>query len=213
MQNFSPNMLKVYKSCPKKFYYKYIEKINIPQSSTSFEKGKKIHALADYYLQGVNITAIESALNETEKQIWNKLLNNKYYQKECCKAEFSLSCKIGDYWISGRIDAIVKEENRYYILDYKTGAIPKDVKYDFQTMVYLLCADKYLKHRYESLSFVYLDLKNDKEHIIDFNSELKKEYESAIIQTCSRITKTSSYPCNSEDCKNCEYLKLCRKTL
>ena len=40
-------MLKTYESCPKKYYYRYVENISVPMSSLPFEKGKKIHALAN----------------------------------------------------------------------------------------------------------------------------------------------------------------------
>ena len=52
MNNFSPNILKTYETCPKKFYYQHIEKISMPSSASAFEKGKKIHALANYFLRG-----------------------------------------------------------------------------------------------------------------------------------------------------------------
>ena len=44
----SPNMLKTYDECPFKYYLRYIQQISAPQKETPFEKGKKIHALANY---------------------------------------------------------------------------------------------------------------------------------------------------------------------
>lgn len=208
MNNFSPNILKTYETCPKKFYYQYIEKINIPLSTITFEKGKKIHALANYFLRGVNISRIETALNEEERKLWHLLIENPFYQKEYFKSEFTLSCKFEDYWIGGRIDAIVHDDNKYYILDYKTGSIPKNPEYDYQTMVYLLCLDRYLK-TYESLAFVYIDLKNKKNHVIEFNEKLKQEYVKKIITSCQTITSDTLYNCNTKNCKYCEYSKLC----
>ena len=73
--SFSPNMLKTYEQCPKKFYFRYVENVNVPLSSTPFEKGKKIHALANYFLQGVNISRIETALTQEEKDWY---LNNLF---------------------------------------------------------------------------------------------------------------------------------------
>jgi ATP-dependent exoDNAse (exonuclease V) beta subunit len=54
-----------------------------------------------------------------------------------------LSYKINDKFIGGRLDALVKNDDTYYILDYKTGSAPKDAKYDFQTMVYALCVSEF----------------------------------------------------------------------
>ena len=52
---FSPNMLKTFQQCPKKFYFRYVEKISMPMDDTIFEFGKNIHALASYYLKKENI--------------------------------------------------------------------------------------------------------------------------------------------------------------
>lgn len=123
--SFSPNMLKTYEQCPKKFYFRYIENVNVPLSSTPFEKGKKIHALANYFLQGVNISRIETALTQEEKDVWNLLLGNQFFQKDYYNSEYQLSCKIGDYWVGGRLDAVVFDNDYFYVLDYKTGSIPK----------------------------------------------------------------------------------------
>lgn len=59
---YSPNMLKTFEECPQKFFLKYIERMALPQRSTIFEKGKKIHALANYYLNGENIEKMEKIL-------------------------------------------------------------------------------------------------------------------------------------------------------
>jgi len=201
-------MLKTYQSCPKKFWYKYVERVNIPISSRPFEKGKKIHALANYYLQGVNISRIETALTQTERAVWQKLVNNPYFQKQPLKTEYQISCKIGDFWVGGRLDAVVHDFENYYILDYKTGAVPKTPQYDFQTMIYLLSLDRILK-TYNELSFVYIDLKNDKNCVIKFDNDIKKVYEDKVAELCSCIKYDTACCRNCTNCPNCEYKKLC----
>ena len=208
MTIYSPNMLKTYQVCPKKYYYQYIERVYIPRFSTPFEKGKKIHALANYYLQGINISRISTALNNDEKIAWQLLLKNPFFEKKCYNSEYSISCKIDKYWLGGRLDAVVFDDKNYYILDYKTGMVPKNPEYDFQTMVYLLCMDKILKD-YDSLSFVYISLKEKRNQVIAFSPELKTEYEKQIIQICSKIEKDSLYNSNCENCERCEYRSLC----
>ena len=56
---FSPNMLKTYELCPKKFYLKYVKNISMPVNDDIFEFGKNIHALASYYLRGEYIDKME----------------------------------------------------------------------------------------------------------------------------------------------------------
>lgn len=226
---FSPNMLKTFESCPQKYWFKYIQKISMPQKSSLFEKGKKIHALAHYYLRGDDISKLETALNQQEHEIWENLKQNEYFQKSYVNSEYNLSCKVGEYWVGGRLDALMSDtltpapspqgrgENIYYILDYKTGQIPKNPEYDFQTAVYLLCVSKKLKTLTPTTSpkgrgeveikFVYIDLKNNQNCVIDYD----KDYEKPIIEICDRIKafepqENIEY---SKKCEFCEYRKLC----
>ena len=171
---YSPAMLKTYEQCKKKFFLRYVRNIMMPQSSIMFDKGKNIHAIAGYFLSGVDVKIFEEALNEEEKVLWQRLKNNSFFQKEPFKAEFPLNFKIDEYWFGGRIDGIVRSEQEYFILDYKTGAAPKDLKYDYQTMVYSVALDKYLKE-YDSLSFVYIELKTNENKVVNVSKELLNE--------------------------------------
>lgn len=212
MTNYSPNMLKTYKSCPLKYKFKYIDKISLPQKASFFEKGKKVHALANYYLMGNDISKFEPTLNESEKEAWNNLKNNEFFNLEYVNSEYNLSCKVGDFWIGGRLDAIVRKGNNLYILDYKTGSIPQNPETDYQTMVYLLCLSgaPFITPQ-NNLKFVYIDLKNNQNCVIDFNQDIKSEYEKAIIKICSSI-ENAQYPEDIEHqkmCNFCEYKKIC----
>lgn len=216
MANYSPNMLKTFKSCPLKYKFKYIDRISLPQKASFFEKGKKVHALANYYLKGDDISKFEPTLNENEKIAWNNLKSNEFFSYKYVNSEYNLSCKIGDYWIGGRLDAIVKkhknESETYYILDYKTGSIPQKPEYDYQTMVYLLCLSSapFITPQ-DQIKFVYIDLKNNQNCVIDFTQEKKVEYEKAITTICSNI-ENIQIPEDIEHqkmCDFCEYKKIC----
>ena len=208
MNSFSPNMLKTFETCPKKYYFKYIEKISVPQKSNLFEKGKKVHALANYYLRGDDISKMEKALNSEELKLWEILKQNEFFNKTYVNSEYNLSCKVGNYRISGRLDALMKDEKNYYILDYKTGSIPKNPEYDYQTITYLLCASKMYGN---NIKFIYIDLQNNQNSIIDFNSAKAKEYEKRITDICDKITN-AQFPEeieHSKICDFCEYKKIC----
>lgn len=216
MTNYSPNMLKTFKSCPLKYKFKYIDRISLPQKASFFEKGKKVHALANYYLKGDDISKFEPTLNENEKIAWNNLKSNEFFSYKYVNSEYNLSCKIGDYWIGGRLDAIVKkhknESETYYILDYKTGSIPQNPEYDYQTMVYLLCLSSapFITPQ-DQIKFVYIDLKNNQNCVIDFTQEKKVEYEKAITTICSNIENIQILEDieHQKMCDFCEYKKIC----
>lgn len=206
MINFSPNMLKTYKTCPQKYWFKYIEKFSIPQKATFFEKGKRIHALAHYYLRGDDISKLENALTPEEQKIWQNLLNNEYFKMQYVNSEYNLSCKVDKYWVGGRLDAIVKNNDKYYILDYKTGSIPQTPETDFQTIVYLLSASKKFG---KNIAFVYIDLKNNINHIIEFDNEIM--YKNLLTEICTQIGNAQPLTEieHSKKCEFCEYKRFC----
>lgn len=210
MNILSPNMLKTFEQCPQKYNLKYVENLMLVQNSKFFEKGKKIHALASYYLQGCDITKFENALNDKEMATWQVLKNNKYFQMQVVGTEYNLSCKVDKYWIGGRLDALVHDEKSYYILDYKTGQIPQNAETDFQTVTYLLCVDKFLNNKggHESLKFVYLGLKENEEKVIELTRENKKIFEEKIIKACQKLD-LKVFTKNKKMCEFCEYKKLC----
>ena len=216
MKNFSPNMLKTFDSCPVKFNLKFNEKITVPQNPSLFEKGKKIHALANYFHHGADISKLEKALTPQEHEVWERLKNNEYFSKKCLHSEYQITARLDEIWIFGRLDAIVCDSYEganasYWILDYKTGSIPKNPEKDYQTMIYLLCADLIFSER-KSLAFVYIDLKNDANKVIEFTPDLKEFYEKTLKEQCKIILDIKEFEGkeNKTNCKFCEYNKICR---
>ena len=208
---YSPAMLKTFEQCKKKFEYKYIKGLSIPVDTTKMKQGKNLHAIANYYLKNFNIDKFEKVLSEQEMILWNNLKNTKYFNFETINSEYNLTGKVENYWISGRLDALVKDKDEnYYILDYKTGQIPKNPEYDYQTIIYLLIADKFIKN-YNTLSFVYIDLKNNQTHEIIFTPQKKEEYEKKLVTILKDIEKCTKLNIFNK-CKNtciCEFNKLC----
>ena len=204
-KQLSPNMLKTFEVCPKKFYLRYVKNISMPVNDDIFEFGKNIHALASYYLRKENIDQMEKALTPREAEVWKFLKGIKYFGFEVVNTEYNLAVKVGDCFFGGRLDALVKEGEDYYILDYKTGAIPKNPKYDFQTIIYLLAVKEFFKT--ENVIFVYLDLKNRDELKITLTPELEAEYRDKLIRTSAKIA-SGEFPGNKSDCR-CEYSMIC----
>lgn len=202
---YSPNMLKTFQQCPRKFYYRYVKNINMPVNDDIFEFGKNIHALASYYLRKEFIDKMELSLTEKETAVWQYLKNIMYFSYEVVNTEYNLAVKIGDSFFGGRIDALVKNGEEYYILDYKTGAIPKNPKYDFQTMIYIMAVSEFFKT--ERVNFVYIDLKNREEVKISYTPELGEEYRERLLSITDKINHCE-LPDKKSEC-SCEYSPVC----
>ena len=79
-------------------------------------------------------------------------------------------------------------------------------------MIYLTCADEILSKGWGTnfkLEFIYIDLKNNLNHIIKYDETKKQTYSEKITQTCSKITTAKTFEKNLNCCKFCEYNKLC----
>lgn len=218
MNIISPNMLKTFEQCEQKFYFRYIKRLSIPQKTISFQKGKNIHALANYFLNGEDISKMLQVLTVDEMKTWENLKSNKFLKLKCVETEYNLSCKVGTYWVGGRLDALMVDgTSNFVILDYKTGGVPQNPETDYQTMVYLLAANKFLidknKDKNKTLKFVYIDLKNNQEREVLLTESLISEYEKKIISACKSIDFAGMSDVYSAkgDCKNCEYKKVCQK--
>ena len=201
----SPNILKTYELCPRKFYLRYVKNISMPVNDDIFEFGKNIHALASYYLRGENIDKMELSLSEREAAVWNYLKGIKYFGYEVVNTEYNLSLKLGDAFFGGRLDALVKEDDTYYILDYKTGSAPKNAKFDYQTMIYLLAVSKFFKT--DKVKFIYIDLKNKEELAVEYSPELGEEYQKRLVNAAAKIN-SDEIPPKKTECK-CEYKAVC----
>lgn len=204
---YSPQMLNTFQECPVKYYYRFVKNIIAPNLDSKFLVGKNIHALASYYLKAQDISMYE--LNDNEVMMWNNLKGCKYFSYSTKMVESTVACNVSGNWIGGRLDALVAKDEDYYILDYKTGEIPNNAKYNYQTIVYLMSCDKLISN-YKSLNFVYLNVRTGEEEIITFSDTLKQEYEDKLTNIINDIVKLSvPIPHKNQQCLRCSYAKMC----
>lgn len=198
-------MLKTFELCPRKFSFKYVKNINMPINDDVFDTGKNLHALASYYLKKENIDEMEKALTQKESDMWDYLKSSKYFGYEVVGTEYNLSFRFKRHFLGGRLDALVKDGDEYYILDYKTGSAPKNPKYDFQTMIYILAVKEFFKT--ENVNFIYIDLKNKIEVPVKYTADLESEYTKKLSYIVSQIESLGK-TAKKQDC-SCEYKQIC----
>ena len=198
-------MLKTFEQCPRKFDFRYLQNIQMPVNNDIFEFGKNIHALASYYLRNENVDKLEKALSVEEIEVWNYLKSTEYFSYDVLNTEYNLSVKVGNSFFGGRLDALVKNGDKYYILDYKTGSVPKTPKYDYQTMIYILGVKEFFKTN--NISFVYMDLRKRKNVVIEYTPDAENDYKERLIAISKQIEHYDKYD-RKQDC-NCEYSVIC----
>ena len=63
----------------------------------------------------------------------------------------------------------------------------------------------------KNLYFVYIDLKNNQNQIIEFTQQTKENYKNFLIKKCNMILDTKNFEekKNRKNCTFCEYNKMC----
>ncbi|MCQ2957537.1 MAG: PD-(D/E)XK nuclease family protein [Candidatus Gastranaerophilales bacterium] len=216
-------MLKDWKTCKNKYYFKYIKKIYIPQKEDTFELGKKVHALISYYLNGFDMSLMEKSVNDEILEHYHSILKHPFLKQKHFLSEwgFNVNVKDTDNLFVGRIDAIFYDEknNKYSIADWKTGMkISQNPIIEPQAQIYLYAffkAQKDLKINFkeDDLSFTFIQTPSLKESSINFSKELYQKFEDDFIMTINDIKKYK-YEKEFEEnqkCKYCEYKFMCQK--
>lgn len=180
MDTFSANSLKILQISKTEFERKFIDKIELIEENKDAILGNKFHSLICYYLKNYNIQKFENSLLENEKEIFEKIKTSKIMtmaknaDEKFIEQPFFTKETINNkpFYLTGRFDAVLKINDKYIILDWKTKNLPKDVNEDIQTIVYLHCASKLFKTN--NVEMIYYSLTNGEEKTAQFNDNIEK---------------------------------------
>lgn len=221
--NFNHDHFNTWQSCPERYYFKYIKKLDWPDFTGDYELGQKVHALIDYQLRGFNVDKLLNHASDEIKNCRNLIKDYPLLKKELVKTEWGFNSRIKNTnnWLIGRIDAIFYdcERNKFIIADWKTGKyIPKNVETNFQHKIYLYAfyncrQDLNLDFKPEQLEFQYVKITEGVTvTIIEFSEEKLIEYENQFLNNISKIQEKICFS-QPENCpaKECIYKNLCFK--
>ena len=172
MNTFSVNSLKLLDKSTEEFINKYILHLDFISYNQNAKSGERLHAMISYYLKGFDITKLANSLNKDEKEILEKSLSLDIFKEKekFIKSEesFLIKCCKDDliFYLSGRFDAIFKDEEKYTIYDWKLKNIPQNPKDDLQSIVYLYCASKIFNTK--NIAIKYISLETQQIAEIDF---------------------------------------------
>ena len=235
---WSAHKLKTFLECKRKFYYRYIKKIE-ESKDDELNEGRILHDIiakvitpnskfADTKeLQKALMMQIDAYNKEhTEllykKPLWARALEGfvknqiehfkKGYRVEGC--EFSLSGEIAGLKFVGRIDRMDSKDGFNLVIDYKSGSIAKanskdsEKLEDFQMSVY----SKLLDRPANSIDFMFVEILNSgKESYL----EKPEEKEAKLLEHIEYLKTIKTFKAERceelQKCRYCPYQLLCHR--
>lgn len=227
---FSQNSINTYRSCPLKFKFKYVDKLNWKQDDEgsrdyyeNLKLGSDFHLICERYFSNIP-TGIEF-LNNEEFNIWLEKIKRLIPIKDdkLYLPEYEVRYSLNNFKIQAKFDLVVVDKDSISIWDWKTENRKieyKDVENRIQTLVYLFLASETigkiynLDIDYENIKLSYYQPEYYNEPItITYSNEKhninKKQLESYIENILNTNYDEEKNIKNIKHCKFCEFNKLC----
>lgn len=227
---FSQNSINTYRSCPLKFKFKYVDKLNWKQDDEgsrdyyeNLKLGSDFHLICERYFSNIP-TGIEF-LNNEEFNIWLEKIKRLIPIKDDKQylPEYEVRYSLNNFKIQAKFDLVVVDKDSISIWDWKTENRKieyKDVENRVQTLVYLFLASETigkiynLDIDYENIKLSYYQPEYYNEPItITYSNEKhninKKQLENYIENILNTNYDEEKNIKNIKHCKFCEFNKLC----
>ena len=181
IDTFSAHSLKILDKSVEEFKNKFIYNLSIFKKDSRATLGQKFHTLICYFINDFDVSRVVEELDSQEQIIWKNLENILKDKKEnFIHTEYPFLIKnelnSKNYYLTGRYDAIYKENDQYIIYDWKTLNLPQAPQDDLQSIVYLYCASKIFNT--EKIKMRYLSI--EKLNFVDVEFETCEKYKNRI---------------------------------
>jgi len=233
---YSQNSINTYKSCPLKFKYKYIEKINWKHDDIesreyyeSLKIGTEFHLLCERYFSNIPLGITVATQPKFIKWIEKVKVLIPMQQEYTYLPEYEVRYKLNGNMIQAKYDLIVIKENEIEIWDWKTENKKVDYKNAenrMQTIVYMLLAKEVIPKLLnvniatENIKMKYYQPEFDTDCVtISYSDEKHAINKKNIISYIDKIQNTKyndkqeTYKYDlikdKKHCQFCEFNKLC----
>ena len=237
---WSAHRLKSYLECKRKYYYRYIQKIQAKKED-ELNEGSFLHSLLDHLYREnnhyttkeeieKNITLLLDKLLpfETSDIAYKKLLWQKKLQgfMEAQREHFALGWRvieresefqgeIGGLRFKGRIDRIDQNGTETLVIDYKSGSTKeanKTKNIETLTDLQMSIYAQILKERYSTLNLAFLKIfEKGKLEEITMLEEKNHHLEQTIIELKQTQSFSAKKCDNLQTCTYCEFTLMCER--
>ena len=230
---FSQNALNTFRSCPKKFGYKYIQGLNWKKEDDeeyyrSMKYGREFHLMCERYFSGIPVGKFTGSKEYEKFDKWLEKVKKAVpiYEDKECLPEYGLSIKIDEESrLTAKYDlAVIYRENNQLCIDvwdWKTEN--RKLKYNdlenrMQSIVYMAIAYEAIPKIYGNgeekarVKMYYYQPEYYTEPIELTYSEEKFEKDKIKIGGLIKEIKKSNFEDkNLKSCKYCEFNMLCNR--
>lgn len=226
---FSQNSINTYKSCPLKFKYKYVDKINWRKDDLgsreyyeSLRVGSEFHLICERYFSNIPLGVNETTNVKFTKWIEKikKILPVNLDDNYIYLPEYEIRYKLNDNIITAKYDLVIIKDNKVEIWDWKTENKRVDYKNAqnrIQTIVYMYLAKEVIPKLYSiDINFEDITMKyyqpefEDVPITISYSEQMHDSYGKQISNYINMIKDTHTHNRKNENhCKFCEFNKLC----
>lgn len=237
---WSASRLKTYLACKRKYYYRYIQKIQ-PKVETERNEGAFLHTLLDYVFKEQSyytstdalqkqidilldtLLPFEDAKTAYQKSLWReKLKGFVAFQVEhfasgwhVVEREKEVQGTIGGLTFTGRIDRIDQNQTQTLVLDYKSGSTAQAQKIkniDSVDDLQMSIYHQILSKSYQNISLAFVKLFDEgKMEEITALEEKNQRLNEVIIE----LKQTKSFVAEKcedlQKCKWCEFALMCER--
>ena len=235
---WSASRLKTFLECKRKYYYRYIQKIEAKEDDELNEGSflhtvlERIHENKDHYISSSELElAIHKQIDELlplddAKSVYRKLLWKEklkgYIERQIAhfEAEWRVidrekefRAQIGGLNFKGRIDRIDQNETATLVLDYKSGKVdkePKKLNPEKITDFQMSIYSQLLAGRYQNISLAFLKILDGGEmQEVTMLEERNALLEEHIV-TLKQTKRFVAEKCEDlQKCKWCEFTLMC----
>jgi len=237
---WSASRLKTFLDCKRKYYYRYIQKIQAKQEE-ELNEGAFLHSLLDHLHREQDSYSSKEEMQKNIDILLDKLLPfedaKTNYQKLLWKEKFKgfvesqvahfnaewkvverekeFQAEIGGLKFKGRIDRIDQNSTHTLVLDYKSGSTKEAQKSkNIETLNDLQMSIYYqmLKSKYQNITLAFVKLFENGEIEEITALEEKNERLSEVIVELKQTKSFVAEKCEDlQKCKWCEFMLMCER--
>jgi ATP-dependent helicase/nuclease subunit B len=237
---WSASRLKAFLECKRKYYYRYMEKIE-PKQEEELNEGAFLHLLLEYLFRECDsyetfeemqkridlllatLLPQEDAKSNYQKLLWreklkgfvNTQITHFQHNWRVVEREKEFSAHIGGLKFRGRIDRIDQNETDTLVLDYKSGSTKEAQKtknIESLNELQMSIYHQMLSDKYQNINLAFVKLFENGE--IEEITALEEKNER-LFEVIIELKQTKSFVASKceelQKCKFCEYQLMCER--